>query len=105
MEKSITIGVILPLTGSAAHLGNWALQGLQIAQNDINHKGGIDGKQIIFFIEDDHCEGLQAITAFKKLIVVDKVQFIIGPLCNAASIPIAPLAETNKIVTITLGVS
>lgn len=94
-EEIIKIGVSLPLTGPAANLGNWVLQGIKIAQDE--EKFDID-------VQDDQCLGNLALTAFNNLKFNNR-KFIIGPLCNAASIPVSKEAENNKIVMITVGVS
>ncbi len=99
------IGIILPLSGAAANLGDWVLRGAEIAKEEINSAGGIGGKPLEFVVEDDQCTGSAAITAFEKLVSVAGVPVVIGPLCNAASLPVATPARTKKIPFIATGVT
>ena len=89
----INIGVSLPLTGAASHLGGWALQGMEIAK---------DEDVLEYSIQDDQCQGQAAVNSFNAL---KENRFILGPLCNAASIPASKLAEEYHVVMITVGVS
>lgn len=47
-SEKIGIGVSLPLTGAASHLGGWAMQGIEIAQ---------DEEGFALDIQDDQCQG------------------------------------------------
>ena len=90
--ETIKIGVSAPLTGEAATYGEGILGGVQLAAKEINDAGGIDGKMIELVVEDDKCEPTAGVSAMTKLINVDKVVAVAGPMCSAvagASLPIA----------------
>lgn len=61
------IGGIGPVTGSAAVYGNAVKNGAQIAVDEINAAGGINGYQIEFKFEDDQADGESAINAYNTL--------------------------------------
>lgn len=91
--EPIKIGFIGPLTGDAAALGVDILHGIQIAVDDANATGGIDGRQIQIVAEDGRCTGADAASAAQKLINVDKVVAILGGQCSGETLAIAPIAE------------
>ncbi len=95
----IKIGVSLPLTGEAASYGEGGMGGLQLALKEINETRGADARKIELIIEDDQCDSTGS-TVFNKLVNVDKVVAIIGPLCSAAAGPAIPVAQNAGIPTI-----
>jgi branched-chain amino acid transport system substrate-binding protein len=66
-QDEITIGAALPITGPFAGSGLQTYQGLQLAQDDINAAGGINGKKIRFQVEDTQASNSIAINAFLKI--------------------------------------
>ncbi|GEM_PF-1724224 len=104
-EKGIIqIGVIAPLTGPGASLGEWMIDGVTFAQEEINAKGGINGKRVELVIEDDKCNGKSSVDAYNKLRTQNIVYFI-GPLCGAARVPVLEVAEREETVLITTGLA
>ncbi len=95
-EKTITIGLSLPLSGEAASFGDGALSGIETAVHEINNKGGINGKLIELVAEDDKCNANGGITALTKLVNIDQVDVIIGPVCSAAAGPGLPVVQQSK---------
>lgn len=76
---SIKIGLILPLTGASARLGQEVLNGAQLAVEEINEKGVL-GRKIELIIEDDEGNPDKCLSAAKKLIEADKVDLLTGVL-------------------------
>ncbi len=66
-EDKFYIGGIGPVTGSAAIYGNAVKNGAQIAVDEINAAGGINGYLIEFKFEDDQADGESAINAYNTL--------------------------------------
>lgn len=66
-QEEIVVGAALPITGPFAGAGLQTLQGLQLAEHDINAAGGINGKKIRFQTEDTQVSNSVAINAFLKL--------------------------------------
>ena len=100
--ETITIGVILPLTGPFSEYGLPLKQGMNLALEEINSNGGINGKKLKLIIEDDKSSSKDAVNAANKLISVDKVHLILGPLSSGNSLAVAPISEKNKVVQISL---
>lgn len=99
-KDPIKIGYIGPLTGEAASYGADTLNGTKIAVDEINAKGGIDGRQIQLIAEDGRCTGADAASAAQKLVNVDKVVAIIGGQCSGETLAAAPIAEAGQVVMI-----
>ncbi len=89
--RPMKIGVILPLTGSVAVSGEKLLQGVQLAEKDL------DPKKFTFVIEDDHTKTADGITAAKKLLEVDKVDVLIGLYIPDEVVAVSPLAQAKGV--------
>ena len=81
------IGVAGPMTGSVAAYGEQMRKGAQLAADDINAAGGINGKKVEIVIADDACEPKQAVTVASRLIERDKVNVVVGHFCSSSTIP------------------
>jgi branched-chain amino acid transport system substrate-binding protein len=77
---TIKIGVPLPLTGAAAKIGNEILDGMRLAVEEINEKGGVLGKRLELVISDSMGEVEKELAACKKMVEVDKVNIMSGIL-------------------------
>src|SRR3546814_17102908 len=66
------IGSILSVTGPAAFLGDDMKAGMEMAIDDINAPGGIDGKKETWTFYDADSKTAKAITATKRMISKDK---------------------------------
>ncbi|MBS3168699.1 ABC transporter substrate-binding protein [Candidatus Woesearchaeota archaeon] len=73
-----------------------------LAANEINSKGGINGRRVEIIAEDDQCSS-KGVAALQKLINVDNVDAVLGPLCSAAAGPALPLAQNSDVPTIIIG--
>ena len=92
------IGVMESLTGPGETYGNVAVQAKQLAVDEINAAGGINGRMLELIIEDSKCSAQDAITAYNKLTDVDGVKIILGTSCSGAMLGAAPLAEADGVV-------
>lgn len=95
--EPIRIGLISPMTGEAASFGEAWTGGAELAVKDINANGGIDGRKLKLIIEDDRCVTQTGPAIFNKLIEIDKVVAIVGPLCSTSAGSGLPIAELAKI--------
>jgi branched-chain amino acid transport system substrate-binding protein len=95
---NIRIGVINPLTGAFGTYGEPIRDGIAMAVDEINSKGGINGRKVEFVSEDDGGDPKASVNAFTKLATVSKVPVVIGPLSSGTSLATAPLADRYKVV-------
>ena len=92
----IKVGIMLPQTGLGASLGDQMLKGIDLAANET-------GYPFELIIEDDQCDAKQGVVAAKKLVEVNQVDAIIGPICTVAILPSIDIIESAKIPRITTG--
>jgi branched-chain amino acid transport system substrate-binding protein len=97
-SQPIKLGAILSLTGSAAQYGKWSQNGIELALSEVNQAGGINGRQLQIIYEDDGTDPASAVSAAQKLISIDHVSAIIGPLTSSSVLAAAPVAEANHTV-------
>lgn len=99
-DDTIVIGGIGPLTGGAASYGTSVKNGMQIAIDEINAAGGVNGIQLEMVFMDDEAEGAKAKTAFENL--MDKgMDILIGCVTSGASVAINDLVLEEGILQIT----
>lgn len=94
----VKIGVIAPLTGEAATYGDPDRKTIDLALEEINAAGGINGNKMEAVYEDGECKGEGGATAIQKLINVDKVSIVLGGACSSESLAATPIAEQNKVL-------
>lgn len=97
--SEIAIGVVLPLTGHLAAIGQLMKQGLELALDEVN-SAQLRGTTFKFIIEDGMSTPDGAIAAFNKLIHEDGVSVILGPTTSSATRAAFPIAQENQIVAI-----
>lgn len=100
-NEPIKIGAPLTLTGKLASYGEDIMKGADLAVNEINSKGGINGRPIKIIYEDTKTETAVAVTAVTKLVEIDKVSIIIGPAASGELLAVAPYTEKNKVILFT----
>src|SRR3989338_2875266 len=98
--ETIKIGAALGLTGICAEFGEGELKATTLAVEEINAAGGINGKQLELISEDTQCDNKTTVSAFQKLINVDKVAAIIGPTWCDSFQAGYPLLREKQIVSI-----
>ena len=76
---TIKVGANFELTGNVANYGNATIEGLQLAIDEANEAGGINGKKIVLVEADNKSEAAESINAATKLISDDDVKVIVGP--------------------------
>lgn len=95
------IGVVLSLTGRGGTYGERAINGMRLAQDEINKRDYFKVDSLVLYIEDSNSNPKQALSAFKKLIEVEKVQIIIGLVLSDEVLTCAETANQNGVVLLT----
>jgi branched-chain amino acid transport system substrate-binding protein len=96
----LRIGLLAPLTGSVPSFGLSTKEGADLAVKEWNARGGVLGKRIELVILDSSCEAEPATDAANNLIFAHGVRYLIGEVCSRATIPVAEVANQNKVVMI-----
>ncbi len=95
----VEVGFIGGLSGRVADLGIGALDGVRIAIEEQNRRGGIGGHPIRLTTEDDRQDPDAARAAFESL-ADRKVEAIIGPMTSVMAVTLAPLADARRVALI-----
>lgn len=90
---TIKVGLITPKTGDVAIYGVAVDNAINLAVNEINAKGGINGKLIEFISYDDKGDAAESMNLFNRLVEVDKIDALLGPVISGTTLAVAPLAE------------
>jgi branched-chain amino acid transport system substrate-binding protein len=101
-DRSIRIGVVMPISGPGSYFGVMGKEGIDLAMEQVG-KQPINGYRLQVQAEDSACSPLQATNAVKRLIDQFKPHIVIGDECSDASLAIAPILEQNKIVQLNAG--
>ncbi|MFI1953401.1 branched-chain amino acid ABC transporter substrate-binding protein [Streptomyces xinghaiensis] len=82
----IKLGMLTPLTGSSAAIGPYMKDGAQLAVDEINAKGGVDGRKLSLTVEDEACDPKTAAAGAAKLVSAD-IDISVGGYCSSATLP------------------
>ncbi len=99
-QGTYKVGVMLPLTGDGAAYGLPLQKSVKIAIDEINSKGGVNGRMLEPVYEDSRCNAKDGNAAAQKLVNIDKVKVIIGGACSGETLGAAPITEAYKVVLI-----
>lgn len=94
----IKLGGAFGLSGNCAEWGEGEKMAAQMAVDEINAAGGINGKKINFIIEDTQCENKTTVNAVIKLVHADGVQALIGPTWGDAYQGASAVLNESKVV-------
>lgn len=97
-KEPIKIGHLTPLSGEYAYFGEWESEGIDLAVEEINKKGGINGRKVAVAREDDRMDPPLTVAILNKLIDTEKIQAVIGSPSSDVVLASAPIADKNKIV-------
>lgn len=88
---TIRIGLAAPFTGGAAAYGDNIKAGVMLKLEEINAKGGINGKKIEIVQGDDLCEPKDAGIVGSKFAADKSIVAVIGHVCSSATLAALPI--------------
>lgn len=94
-QEPIKIGATLAMTGDIAFNGQQESKGLQLAVDEINSKGGINGRPLQLIIEDNKGLAKEAVSSVKKLISVDDVDVVFSVFIHITG-PIKDIVQAEE---------
>ena len=95
--NTIKIGANFELTGAVAVYGQSGFNGVELAVEEINAAGGVNGKKLELVKYDTKSEVSEATNGATKLITENKVKALIGPATSGAGVAAQQIATDNKI--------
>ncbi len=93
----VIVGYYGDLSGRTSSFGQSTKNGVEMAADEINKAGGINGRTVQIITEDDQGEPNKAATVVTKLINQDKVQALLGEVASSNSLAAAPKAQEAKV--------
>ncbi|MFG1479135.1 ABC transporter substrate-binding protein [Xanthobacter sp. V4C-4] len=103
--EPIRIGFFAPLTGNVAAYGVRFREAVELKVDEVNAKGGIDGRPIELVVEDDRNQPKDAATIAQKLVNTPGLVLAIGGFSTTASLAAAPIFGEAKIPQVSPSVS
>jgi branched-chain amino acid transport system substrate-binding protein len=106
-DKTLTIGVDLPLTGAQADTATLVRAGVQSAVDALNAKGGVAGYRLTLLVLDDgsatagQYDPAQAATNARKMVTDASVIAAIGPMNSGGAKAMTPILSQGGLATIT----
>jgi len=91
----IKIGVVTPLSGTYAGIGQQVKWGLDLAAAQINATGGVMGRRLELIYEDEEANPAVAVQKAEKLLQVAKVDFLTGTVNSGSTLAVGQVAERN----------
>lgn len=98
-NQTIPCGVILPLSGEMNVSGTSLLQGIELAADEINTAGGVEGHLIDLKIRDDAGDPDTALMHFKQM-QEEGVQVVIGSFSTDLTLPMAQESKAGDTILI-----
>jgi branched-chain amino acid transport system substrate-binding protein len=95
-QRTIKIGILDPYTGPAAVFANDALNSFKLQLNEINKKGVL-GTKIEFTTRDTKFKVDVGLSAAKELVMMEKVDLLVGTINSAVSLAVSDYAKAEKI--------
>jgi branched-chain amino acid transport system substrate-binding protein len=100
-SNEILVGEFGSFTGGEATFGISTSNGIKMAFEEQNAKGGVKGKKLALKSLDNQGKAEEAASAVTRLITQDHVIAILGEVASSRSLAAAPIAQQNKIPMIT----
>tara|TARA_R110002096_G_scaffold208988_1_gene395851 strand:- start:927 stop:2099 length:1173 start_codon:yes stop_codon:yes gene_type:complete len=100
IAADLKIGVLYPTSGGGALYGVPAMEGHNMAVDEINEAGGVNGMTLKTFARDTKLNPSAAAAAAKELITKDGVDVLIGGLSSAVGLAISEVAKQEGVVYI-----
>jgi branched-chain amino acid transport system substrate-binding protein len=102
-QEVAKIGATMSQSGKYAEFGIEALQGLEMFIADVNGRGGASGARVELVVYDDKSDRDTAARLYEKLIVEDKVDFLVGPYGTPLTIAATEVAERYDVPIVVTG--
>ena len=97
-SEPIYIGVSGPLTGPAAQYGEQWKKGFDLALEEINAAGGIDGRELAYIFEDSQADPKQSVVVAQKFVADERIIVELGDFSSTASMAATPIYQRGGLV-------
>ena len=102
-SEPIRLGAVFSVTGQAGFVGTPERDAAVAIVDNVNRKGGVLGRQVELYVEDDSSNPTNAVVAATKLVRDRKVSAIIGPSINDSGMAMIPICEQEQVPFVVTG--
>jgi len=95
--KTLKLGAILSITGQGSVYGPSSREGMELAVEQINKSGGVNGATINLTVRDDASMQSQSAQVAQAMIQTDQDLALLGPTLSNSAVAVHPLAENQHI--------
>lgn len=96
----VAVGAVTPLSGKLSVYGEGFQQAMNLALDEVNKAGGINGTPMAIRFEDNGSTAQGSVSAIQKLITVHKLPVVFGPAASTNFLAVCPIAQQNRTVLI-----
>ena len=93
----LIVGTVGALTGPEAHFGSESQNGAQLAVEEANGAGGVQGRQLVIRSYDSQSRPEEAANAMTRLVTQDGAVFVVGENQSSLSLAMAPAAAAGEV--------
>jgi branched-chain amino acid transport system substrate-binding protein len=104
-REAIIVGVSLPLTGDAAVWGKSQQDGYELAVEQINANGGVNGRPMKLIYGDDTGLPKEGVSVLRKFIDIDHIDALTGVANSSVALAFIPIVNKEKLLFISSGAS
>ncbi|MDE2572215.1 MAG: ABC transporter substrate-binding protein, partial [bacterium] len=97
-RDAVVIGCLYPLTGRAARYGADSILAAELATEEINATGGIDGREVRLLVADDRSDPTFAVKAAERYILEDRVDFLMGVVSSAVALAVTAVSRHHRVI-------
>ena len=97
-DEPYKIGMLNSLSGYAANMGLGGRDGLMLAVDEINKRGGVNGRMIKIIPLNDESDAAKGVPLAVNLIEGEKVLAVVGPVRSDIGEAVAPMMEKSQVV-------
>lgn len=101
----IIIGVVAPMTGDLGDFGTQVTRGIQMAMDEINAKGGLNGRKLEYKVCDDQCNPQMAASCAQKMVADPEIFAVIGHICSSCTLAGGPIYDAGGLTAMTVNSS
>jgi ABC-type branched-subunit amino acid transport system substrate-binding protein len=98
--KPVRVGAIVSQSGAASSYGQQVARGFDLAVQQINDAGGVDGRPIQLLYRDDSTSPELGLTALRELVENERVTTVLGAVSSTVTLRLAPYCERRHVILI-----
>ncbi len=94
-DDTLRVAVLTPMTGELATFGETVRDGVELALDLWNARGGVNGRQVEWILADTECDPAAA-RQVSEQVIDEGVDFLVGGLCSGSAIAVASVAQERQ---------